>query len=472
VREIPPAIRNSRFLEQIDVTSMLYCLAVLWPIIAFGAVRPFGVSAACLGMVALGLAVLLTKGVARNTMPPLLAAGVLLLVSEAWAVYQARPDWFLFVGANRPTISIQPSDSLYSVQVFSFPALAFVVGLLVLREDVKARFAMHFLMMAAAAIIMLAAAFFISDPGYILSFHKTAYFDSFTATLVNRNNAGTLIGAVVLLILRQFWSSCRSIRAFDLFQAVFFWKMEKRREVLKALFYGILLSGHIVALFLTKSRGAIFCTLLGFVVLVSFLFWMRQKRRYSGSAFVVRICFGATALFVLILTAFLLVGERVAMRTAIMGARDPRLCVMPGLLRTLKEYFWVGSGAGTFQMAFAPNREPECGLLYVWEKAHNTYLQNWIEFGVLAPCLTIILLGGLIMSFVWAIRTLARQRSYPALGLALVILMASNSAVDFPVEIPGISGFVAAILAMVTVICKAQFTTNATSERSSLPQHI
>jgi O-antigen ligase len=99
------------------------------------------------------------------------------------------------------------------------------------------------------------------------------------------------------------------------------------------------------------------------------------------------------------------------------------------------DFFWTGSGAGTFYGAYFAYRVPGSSLI---DHAHNDYVQFLAEQGLPATAL----LGALVLATAWVcVATLARRRTALPRGMAFGVLMAMialamHSTVDFNLQIP------------------------------------
>ena len=84
---------------------------------------------------------------------------------------------------------------------------------------------------------------------------------------------------------------------------------------------------------------------------------------------------------------------------------------------------------------------------FIWNRAHNSYLSLWSELGVVFGSLPIV---GLLLVGARLIRAL-RANSYAwvaqATGLAVLVVCAIHSTVDFSLEIQANAMFFIAILA-------------------------
>lgn len=443
----------SRHFKLASLLSAAYTAIILLGIVAFGSARPFALSTACCAISILLILAVCLRGIPSRSTSPVIVASSYLCIAIAWILIQAGLLNFGIPGSSG-TISVQPSDSIFAVQFLAYPVLIYLTGVVVLQTETDAREFNVMLTLGCSALVMVSFVQFLLSPGYVLTVEKQAYIDSFTATLINRNSAGTLVGLTIILVVRQLWSACRDFRSRDIFAGVLFMPKSTDRSMTKIYFYMILFCALTVALFLTKSRGAIASTIFAALLLASLLVWLRLKRRYAGVKLARHIAGSLVVIAVLSVGATVLIGERVVFRATAIGSSEPRMCALPGMFRALDANMILGSGAGTFKDVFAPYRDPRCGLQGIWEKAHNTYLQSWIELGVMGPVLIVATIGWISFLLISSLKAAPRQRSYVAMGISSLALVAIHAFVDFSLEIPGISGLFAAIIAISTSIAK------------------
>jgi hypothetical protein len=205
-----------------------------------------------------------------------------------------------------------------------------------------------------------------------------------------------------------------------------------------------------LALLMTNSRAATASSLVAFGLLLCFLFAPKGRSGKSLGLAALRSdrktimrTLGAVALVTIIFAIF---GGKIILRAEIQGAEDGRYCVLPGIVELAKGEPLLGYGFGTFRYAFPPYRAPECGILYVWDRAHNVYLDGFIGLGVLFPVVLIIGVSALLIAHVIGIRERRRMKTYSVMGLAAILLVGLHSLVDFSIEIPGMAAYAAALL--------------------------
>ncbi|WP_413708783.1 O-antigen ligase family protein [Rhizobium sp. Rhizsp82] len=432
----------------------VYVAIISLSILGFGSTGPFALSLSCLATTLLLLASVGVKGIPDREAKRLFMASAILIISVAWVYFQTTSFFHLisaFEEVTQPTISISPADSLSTIQVFALPLLIYMAGAIIVRDSRDVSICNTLLLSAASAIIVVTSIEFFLYPNYVLFFPKLYYKDSLTVTFVNRNNAGTFIGLTCLLIARTLWARGRLYKTGDLWAVVFSQQRVSRAHLkivaLTCLFLIILLS-----LFLTRSRAAIICTLASLSFFIFLLTWLEMRSKLSGRSLARRLAATVATILLSMAAGLALFGEHLFSRIGAAGLESSRFCALPAILRVLTENIWLGTGAGTFEIAFASARDPACGVMGVWQKAHNTYLQIWIEFGILGPILAIATIVSVVSMLYCSLRSRSKSRSYGVLGLSGLLLVVMHSTVDFPLEIPAIASFFAAIIVLTTIV--------------------
>lgn len=206
----------------------------------------------------------------------------------------------------------------------------------------------------------------------------------------------------------------------------------------------LLLVVMVVGLVLTRSRGgnSAFFTSLLIVGVLAIFFWRRM-----APVTVVLI----TSLIVI---DIVLIGSWIGLnkvvermeQTAILEANkrgeetfEERAIAVRDILPSLQKNLLLGTGAGTFEMAFPPYRNPAIQGRY--QHAHNDYVEIASDTGLLG----FALLAALVLASAW--RALAVMRRHPsnlARGMAFASLMAIvamlfHATVEFNLQIPAVA---------------------------------
>ncbi|MEZ5766841.1 MAG: O-antigen ligase family protein [Paracoccaceae bacterium] len=190
----------------------------------------------------------------------------------------------------------------------------------------------------------------------------------------------------------------------------------------------------LAALTMTLSRGGAVSGLIGVLVLI----WGLRSGAGKVSLRATAIPVALFAFVVLFMTSGVL--DRLG-NIGIEGRPEIYRQVWAGVLdRPL-----LGHGAGTFVDSFSPYVPLSQGIL-VWDRAHNSYLENAFEFGLPAAgvlFLTLGLIGGRLLQ---GVRTRKRYQSTPAFALACFAAAAVHAMVDFSLQVPAVAALFAAIL--------------------------
>jgi O-antigen ligase len=98
------------------------------------------------------------------------------------------------------------------------------------------------------------------------------------------------------------------------------------------------------------------------------------------------------------------------------------------MLQGISQRPWLGTGYGTFDEAFRLLRDERVHGL--WDKAHDTYLENALELGVPAAALLVLGAGALLLRVLIGVRVRQKDAIYPAIGVGATVLVAGHSLVD------------------------------------------
>lgn len=442
-------------------------LSVLLAVASYGAVETVAFSAISLIM-HLGLLLAVTVfAIPRSTAFAIFVAVGTLMAVTAWVLLQTVPlpfgvfadhVWSAAPGLVQPVISVTPEDDRLALLKLCLPLSGFVLTLILFDTDERALAFLKVLAFGAAMIAALTLLQYLLAPGSLVLGRKLAYRDSFTGTFVNRNTAATFFGAALLcaaaLTMRKAsridW---RRVRAALSLGAPL--QSSLRRSLMKTGFIVLLSLVLLVALALTRSRAGISVSL----VALAFYGWMSARRSLGprfGSAFKARwgwrrIGVVSAGVIATAMVLALVLGQ-VSLRAEITTVADARFCMLPAILRSIDDHFPVGAGLAGFRLVFPAYRDPQCGVDFVWDMAHNVYLEGLLALGLLFPVLLVIVVVALMRIFARGRRTRKRYRFAPDLGLALLVLVLLHSGVDFSLQIPGFALYFACLLACLVTI--------------------
>jgi len=365
---------------------------------------------------------------------------VLIVLVLVWAVIQALPLNLLAHPAWQVTgealgrsldgsISVNPSQTCWAITRWATAGAVLGIAYCLGRDRALALLMLRgFLVMAGLAAVygLVRVAF---------SLDKILWFDVaarslLTSGFLNQNSAATFFGMAALCALVLIIEGTRQILR----------ESNSGHDLLRRA--GDHIGGRLgldlicfftlfVALLVTASRGGILATLAGALVLV-ILYGLRSRRRQGpgGTGWTLAIVLG----LVLMAGVFELAGVRFTSRLAQQGlAAELRLDTYRATLDAISDYLWIGSGLGTFQDVF-PAYRTEVGN-WIWDKAHNDYLELVLGLGVPAALVMLLGLGLLVLITLSGFFSRRRDGQFAAAAVGVSVLVALHAAVDFSLQI-------------------------------------
>jgi len=110
---------------------------------------------------------------------------------------------------------------------------------------------------------------------------------------------------------------------------------------------------------------------------------------------------------------------------------------------------WLGYGGGAFEIAYPLFHQLPVSPDLVWDKAHSTYLGLWVELGLIAgsiPLLLVALVGADALRLYLARRS--ADWTAPAAAVCVTVVAALHSTVDFSLEMQANAFLFLALLAL------------------------
>ena len=377
---------------------------------------------------------------------------VLFLIPVLWAVLQAvnlmpdswvHPLWAMTSEAlDRPisaTISLAPGNSLTAVMRLICYGLVFLLSFQFCRNRARAKTTLNWLAIAGIVYALYGLMIYWTHFNVFFWIEPGSKFNSLSSTFVNRNSYVTYAGlGLICLMVRSLANVSHAPGASH--ESL----MGKQKKIEYYIFsswkplLGLMLIT--TALISTNSRG-------GFIsvapaVLVLLLIYVARARLKSRTRLV-----SVGAVLVIILLAFSTSNSSLLQRlTLVESGGAERLEVYQLTINATRDSPLMGFGYGAFEEGFRAYRSED--IQYLYDKAHNTYLENSFELGLPAASALFMALAGTL----WlAIRgTIRRRRDwlYPATGVAASVLVGVHSLVDFSLQIPAVALTYAAIMGL------------------------
>ena len=435
----------------------LFLLLLVWAPIPLGSNRPwasaileigiFGIAIVWLWLYALGQTRLHTPF--RNAWPAMLlfACWLLLLLLQLIPlpnglielISPAHTSLLLLEPpSGARTLSLEPYASIGFMLKSCAYVLAFCLTLAFVRTRSRLR-TIAFVILGSGLMQALFASFMhLAKLDYELFFTRFAHSGSASGTFVNRNHLAGYLEICLALGIGMMIATLRGGPTQS-------WKQRLRNAAGWMLSARVLLRISlvimVVALIMTRSRmgnAAFFNSML--ITGVLGLIWSKYAPRSTVillmslviiDIFVAGTWFGVENLV-----------KRYEQTTVYRevqptgGSVEER--VEPGLYAAemLKDYPMIGSGGGTFYVAFPKYRIAAISAYF--DYAHNDYIQIATETGLVG----LALLGSIVLSTLFAsLRTLQRRRDPLARGIAFgvtmgIIALMIHSWVDFNLQIP------------------------------------
>ena len=368
---------------------------------------------------------------------------VFFTIACAWALIQlvpglpfglAHPAWqevSIFFGESVPgRITVDPDWSVTVLMRWLTYAAVFWLALQFGRNRENANLALRLVAAGGAAYALYGLLAHLTGSETILFYQKWAYHNVLTSTFVNRNSYATYAGmgliVSVLLLLRSFRNSPND-------NAILRERISTslNGDLAERLILGIAVFLLISALFLTASRAGALSSLAALLVLVVLLNTGLKKSRWH-------LIFPMVSLAVAMVGAYVLSSDRLLER--LVGVTlETRQATYIQTIEAIRDHLLWGSGLGSFAQIFPLYRESEMSQTTVWTKAHNTYLENALELGLMAALALYCAVAGLFWRCWRGLRTRTRDRHFAAGGIAISVLVALHSLVDFSLQIPAVT---------------------------------
>ncbi|MEL6978907.1 MAG: O-antigen ligase family protein [Pseudomonadota bacterium] len=412
--------------------------------LALGANRPIAwtaLSLAALGLGFMSLALSFATGRRARRLgalaPPLFLYALVLL----WACLQATPGlfsgWahpaFAAAGVAAPPLSLDPINTWHGVFRLAAYAALFWIGVQAGRRIGRRLIDVFALWSSLLALYALGAHF----TGFNPILGSAEAYDSLEGVFVNRNAYALYAG----------WglTACFAAIAHRL-RKVPWGERHAPREAIDVFFDGawIFAIGAFLlmtALLLTASRAGLMATIVSLAV----FFTLTRMRRKSGPGWdpttILALLLGLVVLFIS--------SEAVLSRfSEISDSSDDRMLMYGATLSAIAERPLLGYGLGAYEEGFRPFLPAgwAWGRPIDWDLAHSSYLENFFELGLPAAIAFYAALAMVFLRILRGARERRRMIAPSAFAAALAASGAIHSIVDFPLQMPAITAFLALAL--------------------------
>lgn len=336
------------------------------------------------------------------------------------------PVSMLFGSIASPAISVAPGMTALVLLQWATYMLFFYLALQVAVNRERAHWLLHaiFYIISAHAAYALLALAQLGDP--MLIFEKWAYEGAATGTFVNKNSFATFtaFGLVVglSLMLRDAEARLRR-RDYDP-------RVGRVTNWSAILINGVCLLTLGAALIASQSRAGLFAAAIG--CLAALLIFAARRRSGERRGIIL------LALLVLVTGVGIvsLYGGGLLERVGSLDSSvDIRTELYQQVVGLIADRPWIGFGAGTFEAVFPYFHRLPVSPDLVWDKAHSTYLALWVEMGVIAGTIPLLIVAMMAWRLLKAALERARDWTLPLAGFSVIVVAAVHSIVDFSLEI-------------------------------------
>lgn len=331
-------------------------------------------------------------------------------------------------------ITVNPDATMTTFMHLLSYAAIFWLGLQLNAQRSAAQQSIIILIAGGSLYALYGLIIYLSGNQTVLIFQKWAYHSSLTSTFVNRNSYATytglcLIAAVGLMvhriqpILRM--PGPRRRKTAELVDYIF------GKETLLSIAIVILAS----TLMLTLSRAGFFTSILGVATTFFLMLGMKYFKKRQGLVIV-------GAVILVMLGIFMLSGDEITERYLQEDAlvtENARWPVYRLILTAIGDAPFWGTGYGTFPDIFTGYRDTYVTTVGVWDKAHNTYLENMLELGLPAALSLNAAIALLAWQALQGARRRRRGRLYPAIAAGATLTVGLHALVDFSLQIPAVA---------------------------------
>jgi len=370
--------------------------------------------------------------------PAALYAGVLI-----WAALQAsdlavlQPFWHPIWGEAEaalgqrlsPSITLDRFETGRGLVSLGSYAGIFMLALYAIADLRVARMTVSLFIYAAAAYALYGLALHFTGAAVVLWFEKAdIYRDVLTSTFDNRNNFATYAGMALIAALGLFLNEVSRRRQTPTRQAAIvvvdrIWRMTWPLIVAAAILA--------TALMMTASRAGMVAALAGVAVLCCVTFLTPRIGPFRPrSLFVVWV---ALAVLLVVFS-----GDQATQRIVVgLDSEEERFLVYPGVMQGIRDYFWVGTGLGSFEDSYRFYRD--AAVQGRFTVAHNDPLEAALELGVPATAAMLLAVVWLVGLCWRELRARRRGAVLPCIAVAVSFQVGLHSLVDFSMQVPAVA---------------------------------
>lgn len=360
-------------------------------------------------------------------------------------MHLAHPAWNMLPADIRPNhgfISVNPEHSLEALARTALPALAFLTALGISNSDRDAQRLWNSLAALGLAVLMLSAGLELLFPDVHVFASRPVGGAPFNGVFVNRN---TMAAFLVVVLFAVMGSVVLRSSKTD--------KNREKRLLALSMWWAVLLLTAI-AIVATASRAGAFFGLICLALSGGGVLAMRLSERAILNRRL-RLFFVVGACLIFLLLFYAAFGNPVLARLDSIN-EITRQCLWRLTFEAWREQPILGAGIGTFADVFPAYRTPACptgGPGSIVLHAHNSFLDWSLGLGWLGPLVVGLFYLEIVRLCRVGLVNRRRLRGIPILLAGLTLYLTLHSMVDFPLQIPGMAAYAAALFGAGAAIC-------------------
>ena len=338
----------------------------------------------------------------------------------------------VLVGVYLGYMALAPNaNALATVRTLSY-AVFFFLMVQVSANRYRAKRIATFMLLIAIIYAVVGFAMHYGNLELPTEFGLSAYAGNAHGTFTNRNSYATYLGFGILLGLALLINRMRGFS--DGMLAL---------SDEKLVFAGVGMVLMLVTLISTNSRMGV--AALG-VAAVFFLLVLVMKRARAGLWTTISLTAG---MLIIAGVAFSLYGATLLERLgSVERDADVRFALYEQVWEMIRAKPWAGHGADSFEVAFPTYHHLPVSPDLLWSKAHNTYLTNWAESGLVIGSIPVLLGLWVFFRLLYVVYERPSRYIFSLLGASVILQGAIHSTVDFSLEIQANMYMLLAILAL------------------------
>lgn len=392
--------------------------------------------------------------------------GVQALPLPLWLpVHTVWRDLSATLGTEFGYLSVNPSTTWNALPSLILPFMVFVTSIMLTQSDTSARSFWHKLTYVGLLVVVVSVVRQVFFPDTVAFSGQALRTGQFSGVFINRNVAASAFGLTGFALL----GTLAIQLAHDPSLQKLKHKKHQSRNFWTYVFFASALFLIAVCLILTRSRAGSLVSLVLLLPCLTLILrhglrerltnWQPWRRRATSVVV-------ALVSLIIFLAAF---GEPVLSRVEI-SKDTARWCTWGATIAAIKDHLLLGTGFGTFRDIFPLYRDPTCdGAEVIWLRAHNSFLELYLGLGLPAVIVAGVACISVGQTILTGLRTRKSLKGIPIAMAGAFIFIVAHSLVDFPLQIPGIALYFAALMGVGSALCMQRCKTVRSGNHTRLP---